>query len=535
MRKALLIAVVLVFCGVCAAADDFGKAEVAIDYSFARFNPALFNSQSRNLNGGGGAFVLNFHKGIGLKAEFEGYGSSTAGVTIPAGFPGAGKTISASGNLVTYLFGPQFKFQAGKVRPFAEALFGGAHSNVYANLFNAAGVVANTAPSNAAFAMAFGGGLDIPVSRRVSIRPAQMDYLYTNFSNIFIAKHQSNFRYQAGIVFALGVPPSASPRAACAGAPLEVLPDDPPVAVSVQPADFNPKHKLQYAWTSTGGQVSGRGSSATVDVAGLAPGTYDVKANVSDPKEKKNNAAVCSVAFTVKQPRPPVVACSASPSSIQAGSGTPVTIRAEASSPDQRRIETRKFSTNEGNVQEGTSSAGQQVGQFTSSATLNTKDVQSGPIKVTIAVTDVRGLSGSCVASINVEPLPPPVEVVSETLISECQFNNPRKPGRVDNECKAVLDDVAIRLQHEPNGKLVVVGFADDEEVVTVKQLDAVRAVNVKQYLIGGEGQQQIDPSRIQVRTGTGGGKKAQFYFLPPSGTFTMQNTTIVDETQVKP
>jgi hypothetical protein len=52
--------------------------------------------------------------------------------------------------------------------------------------------------------MAFGGGLDIPVSKLISIRPAEIDYLLTRFNNQFTDTNQSNFRYSAGVVFTFG-------------------------------------------------------------------------------------------------------------------------------------------------------------------------------------------------------------------------------------------------------------------------------------------------------------------------------------------
>ena len=109
-----------------------------------------------------------------------------------------------------------------------------------------------------------------------------------------------------------------------------------------------------------------------------------------------------------------------------------------------------------------------------------------------------------------------------------------KRPARVDNTCKAILDDVALRIQHEPNGKFVVVGFTDDQETVTVTQLGAQRSVNMKYYLGNGEGQQQIDATRIDVRTsGTVKEKGAKIYFVPSGTTFT-QEFVVVDETQVK-
>jgi len=108
-----------------------------------------------------------------------------------------------------------------------------------------------------------------------------------------------------------------------------------------------------------------------------------------------------------------------------------------------------------------------------------------------------------------------------------------RKPGRVDNECKAVLDEVALRVQREPNSTLAVVGYTDETETVKMTQLAGQRAVNVKYYLTSGEGGAAVDPSRIQVRAGTVKTKGAKIYLVPSGATLTEESTP-VDETQVK-
>src|SRR5262249_45211363 len=159
--------------------------------------------------------------------------------------------------------------------------------------------------------------------------------------------------------------------------------------------DFNPKHTLTYNWSSTSGPMSGQGTSASVDTANLAPGSYTITAGASDPKEKKMNSASCTAAFTVKQPQAPVVGCSATPTTLHPGD--PITISADGSSPDSSRIEKRSFSASAGAVKEGETSAGNQPGKFSTTATLDTTGVQPGPVNVTIGVTDVHGLSTTCV------------------------------------------------------------------------------------------------------------------------------------------
>ena len=59
--------------------------------------------------GGGGGIVRNFGHMFGFKAEFQGYGSQTKAIIIPAGNPflPAGGAARVQGNLFTYMFGPQ--------------------------------------------------------------------------------------------------------------------------------------------------------------------------------------------------------------------------------------------------------------------------------------------------------------------------------------------------------------------------------------------------------------------------------------------
>jgi hypothetical protein len=118
--------------------------------------------------------------------------------------------------------------------------------------------------------------------------------------------------------------------------------------------------------------------------------------------------------------------------------------------------------------------------------------------------------------------------------LNECTYPNEKKPWRVDNTCKAALDDVALRLQQDPEAKLVVVGNAAPNE--KRKNLAAERAADVKFYISSGEAKQNIDPSRIEVRTGNAGTAVTEHWIVPSGATFPgADSTTPVDETKVKP
>jgi hypothetical protein len=159
-------------------------------------------------------------------------------------------------------------------------------------------------------------------------------------------------------------------------------------------------------------------------------------------------------------------------------------------------------------------------------------------ITVTATVADARHQAASCTAVVNVlappAPPAPPVTAVEAREVGSCNFSNPSKAARVDNVCKAVLDQVALQLQREPNGRLVVVGYAEEVELVNVSDIDGQRSVNIKRYLTGGEGQAGIDPARIEARTGPHGSRSAKLYFVPQDASFAAGETVVVDESKMK-
>jgi opacity protein-like surface antigen len=212
VRTAVVFAMILLS-AICSRAQDSSKIEITGNYSYIHANPQNNNIiPTFSLNGGGGSVALYITKMIGIEAEFEGYGSYTHNFTIPASSlfcnnEGSPCPVSAQGNLFTYNIGPIAKFRFGHFEPFAEALFGGAHSNFYGNLYKNCGasscVVASNSPSNNAFDFIVGGGVDIPLTSHIAVRPVQLDYLLTRFGNSFTGgnNNQSNFRYQAGVQF----------------------------------------------------------------------------------------------------------------------------------------------------------------------------------------------------------------------------------------------------------------------------------------------------------------------------------------------
>lgn len=218
--KWMLLGAVAVLFAIPAAAQDVPKAEIFGEYSYLRFNPTIPQVRNLSLNGGGGGLTFNLNKYFGIKGEFMGYGSTNytipAGTPIPPAFGCTGcvtqVAITTQANAFTYLFGPQVNFRTSKFKVFGELLFGGANSNGYGNATHTiesdpgcVGCTVNKSTTQHPFTMAFGGGLDFNLSKSISIRPVEIDYVLTRFTNPFTStNNQNNFRYVAGIVFNLG-------------------------------------------------------------------------------------------------------------------------------------------------------------------------------------------------------------------------------------------------------------------------------------------------------------------------------------------
>src|SRR5208282_535149 len=379
-----------------------------------------------------------------------------------------------------------------------------------------------------------GGGMDLRFWDTVSLRLFEADYQLqrVNFSASVPPQDPSlrrqtfnGVRLTTGLVFNFGgQAPPALVAAACSVQPTEVLVGEP-VNATVVASNFNPKHTVTYAWSSNGGKIAGKDTTASVDTNGVSGGSYTVTATVTDAKAKSNNTASCTANFTVKEPpkNPPQISCSANPSTVQAGTSS--TISCTCTSPDNVPVTVG-----------GWTSSGGSISGSGNSATLNTTGASSGPISIGTTCTDSRGLTASTTSTVTVENPPPPPPQASK--VNECTYPNEKKPWRVDNTCKAALDDVALKLQQDPDAKLVVVGNADPKEIAKSKHknLAGERSVDVKFYISGGEAKQNIDASRIETRTGNAGTATSEQWIVPAGATFPEAgSTTPVDETKVLP
>ena len=92
-------------------------------------------------------------------------------------------------------------------------------------------------------------------------------------------------------------------------------------------------------------------------------------------------------------------------------------------------------------------------------------------------------------------PPPPPPPPPPETMTQTCNF----VPGsaRLDNICKAKLDEVGLRMKQSATSTAVVTGYSDGKGKSENQRLADQRAQGVKNYLVTRHG---IDPSRITTQ-----------------------------------
>lgn len=198
MRKLSILMTFILLPLALVAQVESPKATIFGGYSYLRNN-------SNGFNGWTGQGTYNFTRNFGLTADFAGNYRTLDSATV------LGFGASTNQRMYTYMFGPTATAYFGKSSVFAHALFGQAHSSLGAGVsIPIIGGLSTGVTSANAFAMAFGGGVDIGVSKHFAIRAAQVDYLQTRFNSTDalttglsngVNDRQNSFRYQAGIVF----------------------------------------------------------------------------------------------------------------------------------------------------------------------------------------------------------------------------------------------------------------------------------------------------------------------------------------------
>lgn len=160
--------------------------------------PDLALTYSSVLANAGPAQCGCFHLSGGTAQLLFPFSSHWAAVGDLSGATTASVNGGATGlSLLTYTGGLRYRVPASRLRPFAEALIGGAQG--FNSYFPGAGKVY----SATGFALLAGGGVDLNLSSGFALRLAQADFLHTNLPN-GTNNRQNNTRLSAGFVLRFG-------------------------------------------------------------------------------------------------------------------------------------------------------------------------------------------------------------------------------------------------------------------------------------------------------------------------------------------
>ena len=469
----MLLAVAGVLCsiGTLAAAQDQPAPKWELYGGYSAFYPGcdlhgllpggvvpVSSCLTWNPRGVGASITYNFNRWLGLTVET----GLVARIDRSEFF-----NISA---------GPKMTFRTHYFSPFLEVLVG--EHRLRSEVFGSDDEVGFMA----------GGGLDLNVNRHFALRLIRADFAYSNHqygpSSIVPATDVRGVRLQSGVVFMFGGGQPGPPvSATCTINPAEVMVGEPATATAAV-SGFHPKHTLSYTWSSTGGQITGKDNTASLNTNGVAGGSYTVTANIVDPKAEKNGTATCSANFTVKETtkNPPTMTCYPSPSTLQAGGSA--TVACSCTSPDNVPVTVGDWSATGGTI---TGSG--------STATLNTAGASAGVITVSATCTDSRGLkSPPTTTPVTVEN-PSEVKQLEARLALHSIYFPTAQPtvaypngGLLDSQQQTLIslaDDFKKYLKSRPDAHLTLEGHADPRASVEYNQaLSERRVERTKGFLI---------------------------------------------------
>ncbi|MDT4897389.1 MAG: hypothetical protein QOH25_2466 [Acidobacteriota bacterium] len=227
MSKATLLLFLIVVCVSPAFAqssttttDQTPKVEYFVGYSVSgyideekslvinnqKFSP-FFNDQAGGPSGFEASVIGNFNRYVGLKGDFSIYVNNrqlkngTFTSCVGTACTSSLQDYKVNSRAAYFMGGPEIKGRNHtRFTPYAHALFGLVHSRTE---FSTSGTFNLSDKASAtAFTMAFGGGLDIRATKRISIR-TMMDYnpTFLKGSEIDARERQEHVRLSLGILF----------------------------------------------------------------------------------------------------------------------------------------------------------------------------------------------------------------------------------------------------------------------------------------------------------------------------------------------
>ena len=145
---------------------DATRYDLSIGYNNIRANAPPGGCPCFDMNGGFVFGTVRLTDWLGISGEFTGGHSSNI------------STLGQGLTLTTFTAGPRVSHRVRQFTLYGEVLAGGAHGS---GSYFPTKVSSYTASSS--FAVSTGGGLDVSLNRRFSIRALDLQYLRTSFPN----------------------------------------------------------------------------------------------------------------------------------------------------------------------------------------------------------------------------------------------------------------------------------------------------------------------------------------------------------------
>ena len=453
-----------------------------------------------------------------------------------------GYSDSKLGSTHTFLAGPKFTFHRGPFAPFAEVMMG------------AQNLAPKGQPSYVAFTEAVGGGLDVAIARRWSVRLFQADFIYAadHEKTKSLLNQFYGVRFSTGLVWNVGK--RRRPMVAAEKPTVEKPASDEPAspettvesASAANPAATpEPVTNETTAASTPQPTVEAAAPAATPVPSAPAPTETASAPETSKPVDVKEAPAkeeVAKAAPALETPAPVAPAPATTPVTEASAQNVPAPVPQPVPGAARKTEATSAPVAAEPAKKVEVATAQPAPAMEAAASTPATSAAAPAPSTETAATASAASAKSSETpaadpAAALAKPNAPAPAIQQ---VAKLRFPYDQYPSLLSTQDKRALDALASRMKLEPQSKAIVVGSAPQKS----GNLAAQRAVNSKDYLVQKgiaadriEALEQVsDPKPIATgRRAKPSALRTQLVFVPAGASFDAAGATTVDEQKVKP